>query len=261
MGIKTELQGALSSVSSIAGAGRGLIAGPTAEQLRKAFLPVPGGAEAKEKPKPIVQTYSITGKKMTDDMRVKIRIPPWYWTGLTSGSNSKLSKLGGIIFPYTPSINFDSKADYTSQQPLHSNFLINFYQKSSISSIQISGKFTVENKEDAENYLSTMHLLKALTKMPFGKDLTAGSPPPVCRLDAYGDMMLTNVPVAITMYKTEWPEDVDFYTIDGTDYYGKNSVPTRSTIAVTCLPMYSRNEMQGFSVNEYINSRNMKGFI
>lgn len=260
MGIKTELQGVLSSVSSIAGAGRGLIAGPTAEDLRKAFLPVPKGAEPKEKPKTSVQLSNINGTSLADDMRVKIRVPSWYWSGLTSGNDSKLSKLGAIIFPYTPTISFETKADYSSQNPLHSNFLINFYQKSSTGAISISGKFTVENNQDAENYLSTIHLLKALIKMPFGDDPTAGSPPPVCRLDAYGDMMLTNVPVAITSYRAEWPEDVDYYTINGTGYYGKNSVPTRSTIQISCLPMYSRNEMQGFSIKNYLNDRK-KGFI
>ncbi len=241
--------------------GKNIMAEEYTGNTRLGNLPVPAGAEQFEKLKTKVQTFTITGKKLSNDMRVKIRVPNSYFTGLTSGHNGELKRLGGIIFPYTPTISYEVKAEYTSQKPLHSNFAINFYQRSSFDSISISGKFTVENRADAENYLSTIHLIRALTKMKFGSDPDAGAPPPVCRLDAYGDMNLTNVPVAITSYRAEFTEDVDYFTLDGTDNYGTNSVPTRSTIQINCIPMFSRNEMQQFSVKGYLNSRDMRGFV
>jgi hypothetical protein len=96
-------------------------------------------------------------------------------------------------------------------------------------------------------------------------DKDSGSPPPVCRLDGYGAMMLENVPVAITSYRAEFTDSVDYFTIS-TPWVGsdevKTSVPTVSTIAITCLPMYSREEMQKFSVTGYLNgSFKGKGFI
>jgi hypothetical protein len=83
-------------------------------------------------------------------------------------------------------------------------------------------------------------------------DPDSGSPPPVCRLDAYGEDMMTNVPVAITSVRIELPDSVDYFTHQDAEG-GMNSVPVVSTIAVTCLPMFSRREMQQFNVAGYLS--------
>lgn len=227
---------------------------------------VPAGAEPASRPKPNIVFNDVTGNKIGEDLRVRIRVPEKYLTAATVGMNGELEQLGGIIFPYTPSINFDVKADYSSQQPLHSNFAINFYQKSSIGSISISGKFSVQDEKDAGVYIATMHLLKALTKMRSGGmtgDPDSGAPPPVCRLDGHGDMVLNNVPVVITSYRIELPDTVDYFTLPSNLTYSATSVPTISTISITCLPMYSRNEMQNFSATGYLNdySYRRQGYI
>lgn len=211
---------------------------------------LPAGAEPEVPSAPEVNFTNAQGEAFQEDLRVKIRVPNSYITRLTSGGNNQLSSLQAIIFPYTPTISFESKAEYSEQKPLHNNFTVNFYQRSSVSGISISGKFTVENTIDAETYISTTHLLKALTKMRFGLDSDAGAPPPVCRLDAYGDMFLVNVPVAITSFRIEYTDDVDYFFCKKWN----TSVPVRSTVQVTLLPMYSRNEMLRFSVNEYLKN-------
>jgi hypothetical protein len=192
-----------------------------------------------------------------EDLRVKIRVPadPYLSSPYTSGSNPmhELEKLGGIVFPYTPTISYEHKADYSNVPVMHSNFAINFYQRSYITNIGIAGKFTVQNDKDAGVYLSTITLLRALTKMRSGDEAFAGSPPPVCRLDAYGEMMLKNVPVAISSFKIELPDSVDYYTIDAWPHVD-TSVPTISTISITCIPMYSRREMQEFTVSGWLAS-------
>ena len=50
-----------------------------------------------------------------------------------------------------------------------------------------------------------MHLGRVLTKMPFGDDPNAGSPPPVCRLFAYGDYQLDATPVVVKQFKIDYP--------------------------------------------------------
>jgi hypothetical protein len=93
--------------------------------------------------------------------------------------------------------------------------------------------------------------------MRFGDDRNAGSPPPVCRLDAYGTFMLENIPVAITSFKNLLPNNVDFYTLgkeNGSVFQSQISVPTVSDIQVTCLPMYSRDEMQKFTVTGWLKN-------
>jgi len=232
-------------------------------KARAAAAGLSAGAEKAAPPPTSVTVVTRQGSKMGKDLRVKLRVPPKY---LEPGSmTAPLIPLGGIIFPYTPTISYEAKADYGTSNPMHSNFPINFYQRSSTSLITISGKFSVQNTRDAKIYLATMHLLRALIRMRSGGanngDSDSGAPPPVCRLDGYGTMMLENVPVAVTSYRAEFPDSVDYFTIALNDSE-KASVPTLSTIAITCLPMYSREEMQKFSVTGYLNGAfKGKGFI
>jgi hypothetical protein len=223
------------------------------QSLERTVPGVPAGAQPL-RPQQAKVNFNLLGDKEGEkDLRVRIRVPSDYLTPTTTGPAGQLATLGGIIFPYTPSINYELKADYSPTNPIHSNFSINFYQRSSISDISIVGKFTVENQTDAGIYIATVHLLKALTRMRFGGDKDAGAPPPVCRLYAYGQMMLENVPVAITSFRIELPDNVDYFTFR--DYMGEPaSVPTVSTISLVCKTMYSRNEMQGFSVSRYLNN-------
>lgn len=230
--------------------------------LRQRTVPgVPAGAQQTTRP-PTKEIYTnIDGKSSGKDLRVKIRVPNSY---LDSKFTEKLSPFGGILFPYTPTIGYESKAEYSQQPVTHSNYVIKFYQRSSVGNIQITGKFSVENESDAEFYLSTLHLLRALTKMRFGGssgDTDSGAPPPVCRLDGHGQMMLENVPVVISNVRIELPDSVDYFIstpLPGVNVaesiFGPYSVPTLSTISVTCEPMYSRNEMLGASVTDYLNN-------
>lgn len=226
---------------------------------------VPGvapGAELSIVPQPVVNITDIQGRQPFDDMRVRILVPPKYITLLTSGSRNELLNLGGIIFPYIPQISCEFKADYTSANPMHSNFPVNFYQRSSVSAISISGKFTVENEKDAAVYIATTHLLRSLTRMRSGGassgDADSGAPPPVCRLHAHGAMMFNNVPVAITSFRMEMPDGVDYFTLTNDPIYGTAAIPMVSTIAITCMPMYSRNEMQAFSVSNYVRTADFR---
>ena len=227
---------------SNAGAGRGA---PTSTQPATPTPPV----------------ISFNGNKA--DLRVKILVPSgvsnsYVSSNYTKGNKSNLNDLSGIIFPYTPQISLEHKAEYSSQNPMHSNYAINFYRHSMVSDISISGLFTVQNNADAINYLSTVHILRALTKMRFGgSDPLAGSPPPVCRLFAYGDFMLNNVPVAISSFKNDLPNDVDYFYLNDTAF-GEAYVPVRSTIAVMCKPMYSRREMLDATVPQWLNNSNQR---
>lgn len=223
---------------------------------------VPGvsaGAEPLIPPPVQLTVVDINGNKLGKDLRVKIRVPFDYLVPSTIGVFGELLIHGGIIFPYTPTISYDVKAEYSPTTPLHSNFAIQFYQRSSVGPITITGKFTVQNATDAGVYLSTVNLLRALTKMRSGGEANSGSPPPVCRLDGHGDMGLNNVPVAISGFRVEYPDGVDYFTFPGFDQIGVTSVPVVSTIAVTCLPMYSRNEMLRFTVDGFLKDSKVRG--
>jgi len=230
--------------------------------------PPPGGVRPPPQV-PGVNLNSTASASTITDTRVRIKVPRSYITELTKGTEFKeLEALQGIVFPFTPQISYEHKADYTPLNPMHSNHPIYFYQRSSVTPITITGKFSVQNDDDAAIYISSVHLLRALTKMRHSNEEGAGSPPPVCRLYGHGLFSLDNVPVAISNVRIEYPESVDYYTIGTTPRnnsrpnvitkFGQTSVPTLSTISVTCIPMYSRTEMQKFKVTDWLGQSDLR---
>lgn len=206
----------------------------------------PGAPAISRNVRPAEAQFSNTRK---EDLRVTIRVPNGYRSP---------AQPTGIIFPYTPQISLEHKADFTPQNPLHSNYSLQFYKSSSVSDISIQGLFTVQNDNDAIQYLAAVHLLRALTKGRFGgTDQFRGSAPPICRLMAYGDYMLKNVPVSISSFKQDLPSDVDYYYLASSSV-GSAMVPTRSNISVVCKLMISRSEMLTASVDNWLSGVSRK---
>ena len=227
--------------------------------LLKKYLSPSAGAVPPGPIKPIVTFGGATGAAEPVDLRVKLRIPDSYLAGLPGTDIFSLpgyviKKHNGIIFPYTPQITYDTFANYSNMNLMHSNQPMYSYKGSGISAINLSAKFTNQNDDDGGAYLIILHTLRALTKMKFGSDPDAGAPPPVCRLDAYGDYMLKNVPVVVSNFRIELPDNVDYYRVGNLNFGGsavtfhENLVPTVSTIALTLIPMYSRAEQLAFNV-------------
>jgi hypothetical protein len=194
------------------------------------------------------------------DMRVILKIPPAY---LGLGISQEIVKAGGIVFPYTPTISYDTSASYGNSNPLHSNYTQYFFKNSSVSSITLSGKFTVQNENEANIWLSVVQLGRVLTKMPFGNDtkFLAGSAPPVLRLYGYGQFVFENVPVAITSFKFDLPEGVDYIYNSGSGFHD-SMAPVVSTISFTLIPMYSRQEIRDFGVDKWVSGQlDGKGYL
>lgn len=201
------------------------------------------------------------------DLRVKLRVPNEYITpgSPSAGPSDIIYKNGGILFPYTPSVSYDNKAEYADQSPTHSNYKQYFYKNSSVGPITVAGKFTVQNEFEGAVLLGTLHLLRSLTKMRFGDDELAGSPPPVCRFDGYGDYMLYNVPVSLSSWRHEIPEGVDFITVGrpgSSGIYGHSLVPAISTINMELNVMYSRREMLTHNIPSWLSGNlRYKGYL
>jgi len=223
-------------------------------------------ASAGSPPPPSLSKPSSTAPKITPatptfaggkDHRVRLKVPMSYLVGQAAGPNNTLVKSQGIIFPFTPTIGQEYTATYNSIPITHSNYNQYFYKNSSVSAISLGAKFTVQNDYEAEVYFSILHLLRALTKMRWGDDDNAGSPPPVCRLFAYGDAIMNNVPVAVSSVKIDFPDNVDYFTTQSL-----SSAPVLSTISITLTPIYSRNEIQQFTVSDYLNNNTRsKGYL
>jgi hypothetical protein len=186
----------------------------------------------------------------TKDLRAILRVPQSYLKGPAAGPGKILNDFGGILFPYTPTISYDNQAQYGSVNPVHSNYTQYYFKSSQVGQISISAKFTVQNEKEGKVWLGIVHLLRSLTKMRWGKDSNAGSPPPVCRLEAYGDYVLRNVPVVISSFKFDLPDNVDYISVGGE--YKNSLVPSITTFNIGLNVMYSRREMQDYSVDDWI---------
>ena len=121
-----------------------------------------------------------------------------------------------------------------------------------------------------------------------------GAPPPVVFLTGYGDYVFDKVPVVITTFTVDMPDQVDYIstvvhpgdgkklegrrslTSDGVQpgqFYGHEKLkdnfytwaPTQSLISITCQPIYSRSQVAEFSLEKFVNGayvgKNSTGFI
>lgn len=190
------------------------------------------------------------------------------------------SKTGtaGVVFPYTPTVSLSHTARYQSQSLTHSNYSSYFYEGSEVGSIQISGEFTVQNVLEGQYLMAAIQFFRICTKMFFGKDQYAGSPPPLVFLDGYGDAYLPHIPCVVTQFSHSMPGEVDYVPVpigvnlepDGgfggavvlpsDSYGGLVRLPTTSTITVNLQPVYSRkNIADNFTLEKYARGQTIQG--
>jgi hypothetical protein len=198
------------------------------------------------------------GSQTDLDWRVRLSMPPNFQN---SPVMQPLLETNGLMFPYTPQIVLESTANYNSLHPTHSNYPFPAYQNSQVSAITIIGEFFVENAKEAEYWIAATHYLRSVTKMAYGQTSNAGSPPPVVKLNGYGDYIFKDVPVTVTYFTVDLPNDVDYIQCDVGE--GGTWVPVRSQINIQVQPTYSRKSITKFSLDKFVNGGYIgnKGFI
>lgn len=156
---------------------------------------------------------------------------------------------GKMIFPFNPTVLLGHSANYESIQPTHTNYPFYAYQNSQVDQLTISGNFVSENSDDAKYWIAVVHFLRTMTKMFYGNGANVGKPPMVTRLNGYGPHVFNNIPVLITNWTTDLPQDVDYIqtNVDGEIDY----VPVDSLITVTCVPNYARTSHARFDLTKY----------
>ena len=122
----------------------------------------------------------------------------------------------GVRFPTTPAVFMSHSASYDSRAVVHNNYPYYAYQNSQVDSMTINGNFPVMNKTDGQNWLATVHFLRTVTKMYYGRGDNQGNPPPVCKLNGYGEHVFQNVPVIITNFTVDLRADVDYIPVSVT---------------------------------------------
>lgn len=175
--------------------------------------------------------------------------------GATSPSIlSPLAQTNGLVFPYTPIVDFSQQVDYSSYDPIHSNQELHAYQRTKAPSIAITGDFTAQNQYEASYCLAAFHFCRAVSKMAFGQSANAGTPPPILLLSAYGEYMFQDVPVILTSFNVSLPKDVDYVQVPNSTTY----VPAVFSLSLSLTVQNTPATLRTFSLEQFRSGQALK---
>jgi len=149
------------------------------------------------------------GDAPSNDWRVRLSLPTWP-SFRTSPVLAPLKDAGGLIFPYTPQISITQATTYTPVSTVHNNYNFQAYKNSDPGTIQITAPMYCEDPTQALYWIAAIHYLRSASKMFMGNDPKSGNPPPIVKLNAYGNYVFKDVPVVITGLTIQLPNDVDY---------------------------------------------------
>jgi hypothetical protein len=231
---------------------------PSQSRLQVAKL-LPGGMNSQQTSgatNVIVNTAASTAR--SKDWRVSITLADPKLFGIVKGQAGSIQSIladnGGVIFPYVPQISVQNSARYSEQQLTHSNYKNYFYEGSDVSPITISGDFTVQNIAEGQYLLAALYFFRSTTKMFFGGQANTGNPPPLVKLNGYGQAYFPNVTCVVTTFTHTMTPEVDYLEIPlprtqptaaVPTSAGRQTVrlPTVSNLSVTVQPVYSRKKV------------------
>jgi hypothetical protein len=179
-----------------------------------------------------MQTVVVPGTRPTRDFR--IRLAPKVNANLAVyGANDDSNILNplrgtqGMMFPFTPTIDWAQSVQYKTTSLVHSNQDYLSYENTPSTNISISGTFVIQNEKEAKYMLACIHFLRVVSKSYFGKasfkepssgePSLAGLPPPVLTLNGYGDYMFNDLPVIVKDHNYTFKPDVSYidFTVNG----------------------------------------------
>lgn len=213
------------------------------------------------------------------DWRVRLSLPSNF---TNSPVLSPLNRTNGLIWPYTPQIYVTHSASYSPIKPIHSNYPFFAYQNSQVDQLVITGQFYNQNSIEARYWIACLHYLRSVTKMEYGLGSTnPGAPPPIVKLNGYGEYVFKDTPVIITNFTVDMPNEVDYVAtgivgeqgepkIDYSDFASAKATqtgnqmditwaPAESQFTVTCQPIYSRDKVEKFNYQSFVNGEGIKG--
>ena len=164
------------------------------------------------------------------DWRVRMSIAPTLSAlyNVASGDDIllPLKATGGVVFPYTPTIQTGYKANYEVSELVHTNYKNYFYKNSSVDDLTITAEFTAQDQKEAQYLLAVMHFFRTVTKMFYGQDKSpnAGTPPPLVFLSGFGAYQYDNHPVLISSFSYTLPNDVDYIRTTSNGGYSSTGI-------------------------------------
>ena len=184
------------------------------------------------------------------------------------------------VFPYNPTVLIGHSANWNPMQPVHTNYPFYAYENSRVDQMTITAHFYVQNEIEARYWVAAVHYLRTMTKMSYGLSPNKGAPPPVVRLNGYGDFTFKDVPVIIQNFNFDLKEDVDYISTrlnpgpagrqDANTMTGGASgvaskggsyawAPTESLLTIGVVPQYSRTKQAQFNLADFVKNGGTKG--
>ena len=231
-------------------------------------------------------TMNTSGKSSGEelDWRVSLSIPQQI-KDIIKNQKSLLDPLKAtgnkLVFPYTPTVLVGQSANWNPMQPVHTNYPFYAYENSRVDQMTITAHFYVQNEIEARYWVAAVHYLRSMTKMSYGLSPNKGAPPPVVRLNGYGDYTFKDVPVLITNFQFDLKEDVDYISTrlfagptdgrkDANTLTGSASgvaskggtyawAPTESLLTIGIVPQYSRTRQAQFDLADFVKNGGTKG--
>tara|TARA_B100000902_G_C27301787_1_gene913256 strand:- start:1268 stop:2095 length:828 start_codon:yes stop_codon:yes gene_type:complete len=207
--------------------------------------------------------FKPSNESVGEDWRVRISVPD-ISTFRSSPILAPLAQTANnVVFPLVPNITFQHTANYNLSAPTHSNYPFPIYESSSVEPFVIAGEFPVQTEDDGRYWIAAVHFFKSVTKMAFGETSNKGSPPPLVKVNGYGQYVLNNVPCVVQNFNYSLENGVDYIRVPiRNSFTGTQNtqsaeeyswVPTLSTMSVTLQPTYSRIKAASFSLDKFVN--------
>jgi len=143
------------------------------------------------------------------------------------GILAPLAKTAGVIFPYTPKIDINYKANYSTYDLTHSNYRGYFYQNSYTDAVNMTATFTAQDSTEATYLLAVIHFFRSVTKMFYGQDAERGAPPPLVFLTGLGQYQFSAHPCVVSSFSYSLPADVDYIRATSININGTNLLSRR----------------------------------
>lgn len=164
------------------------------------------------------------------DRRIRLRPKPaaqdYVYGDLGDKNNptllSFLRSTNGMVWNYTPIISESRSVNYETEQPVHSNSSYNNYKSTSNTNFTIQGDLYANTGTEAMYLLSSLHFIRSVSLMDFGRQAAAnqvpgravvGAPPPILLLSGYGRYMYNDIPVILKSYQINLPNDVSYVQV------------------------------------------------
>lgn len=165
------------------------------------------------------------------DWRVKLSLAPgsdYLYNSSNAGILAPLAQTSGVIFPYTPQINTQYRANYDHYDLVHSNYRGIFYKNSKVDDLNLRGTFTAQDTAEANYLLAVIHFFRSVTKMFYGQDGERGTPPPLVYLSGFGDYQFSQHPCVVSQFTYNLPDKVDYIRALAPNNYGTNLLNRRT---------------------------------